>query len=106
MTKKAKSDRKYKPVTVEGKTSPVFYNGRRVLILDTTGDTDRDLGAGHSITIWDKLNHWPMGWADAIKDGSYKGFVVYGPHELSISGSDFRELAADCFAQHEWTMRH
>jgi hypothetical protein len=101
-----KPTRNFKPVTVEGKTYPVFYNGRRVLILDSTGDKDADLGLGHSITIWDKVNGWPMGWADRLPDGFYKGFVIYGPHEISISGSDFSELAADCLWQHEWTMRH
>jgi len=103
---KPKSSRNFKPVTVEGKNYPVFYNGRRVLVLDTTGDTNSDLGLGHGITIWDKSLGFPMGWADKIVDGSYKGFVIYGPHEITISGSDFSELAADCLWQHEWTMRH
>ena len=101
-----KPTRNYKPVTVEGKTYSVFYNGRRVLILNTTGDGDTELGLGHSITIWDKRLGFPMGWADKLADESYKGFVIYGPHEISISGSDLSELAADCLWQHEWTMRH
>jgi len=103
---KPKSSRNFKPVNVEGKNYPVFYNGRRVLVLDTTGDTNSDLGLGHGITIWDKSLGFPMGWADKLADGSYKGFVIYGQHEITISGSDVSELAADCLSQHEWTMRH
>ena len=101
-----KSARNFRPVSIEGKTYPVFYNGRRVLILDSTGDKATELGLGHSITIWDKVNGWPMGWADKQPNGTFKGFVIYGPHEISISGPDFKELAADCLWQHEWTMRH
>ena len=96
-----KSIRNFKPVTIGGKTYPVFYNGRRVLILDSTGDKDADLGLGHSITIWDKVNGWPMGWADRLADGLHQGFVIYGPHEMSISGADFREIAADYLWEHE-----
>ena len=103
---KSKPARNFKPVMVEGKTYPVFYNGRRVLVLDTTGDKGSDLGSGHGITIWDKSLGFPMGWADKLADGSYKGFVIYGMHELSISGSDLSELANDCLWQHEWSMRH
>ena len=103
---KSKPARNLKPVMVEGKTYPVFYNGRRVLVLDTTGDKGSDLGLGHCITIWDKSLGFPMGWADKLADGSYKGFVIYGMHELSISGSDLSELAADCLWRHEWSMRH
>ena len=101
-----KSIRNFKPVTIGGKTYPVFYNGRRVLILDSNGDKVTDLGLGHGLTIWDKRLGFPMGWADKLADGSYKGFVIYGPHAISISGADFSELAADCLWEHEWTMRH
>ena len=101
-----KPTRKFNPVIANGKTYPVFYNGRRVLILDTTGDKNSELGLGHGITLWDKSLGFAMGWADKLGDGSYKGFVIYGPHEISISGSDLRELAANCLWQHEWTMRH
>ena len=98
--------RNFKPVTIEGKTYPVFYNGRRTLILDSTGDKNTDLGLGHEITIWDKTMGFAIGWANKLADRTCKGCVFYGPHEISISGTDFRELTADCLWQHEWTMRH
>jgi len=47
-----------------------------------------------------------MGWADRQDDGTYVGFVIYGPHTIEFFGTDFSELAADCLLQHEWTMRH
>ncbi len=40
---KGKPARNFKPVLVEGKTYPVFYNGRRVLILHT-GDNGSESG--------------------------------------------------------------
>ena len=98
--------RNFKPVTIGGRTYPVFYNGRRILILDSTGDKNTDLGLGYEITIWDKTMGFAIGWANKLADRSYKGFVIYGPHEISISGTDFRELAANCLWQHERTMRH
>ena len=91
----------FKLGNIEGRNCPVFYNGRGVLILDATGDNDADLGIGHSITCWNKVNGWPMGWADRLADGLHQGFVIYGPHEMSISGADFREIAADYLWEHE-----
>ena len=103
---KPKPRRNFKPVIVQGKTYPVFYNGRRVLILDSSGDKESDLGLGHGITIWHKALSGPMGWADKLEDGSYKGFVIYGPHDIPITGANLSELAANSLWQHEWTLRH
>ena len=102
--KKSNAPRNFKSVSLGGKTYPVFYNGRRVLILDSTGDDD--FGLGHGIVLWDKTMLLPMGWADRQTDGTYEGFVIYGPNEISISGTDLSELAACCLLWHEWTLRH
>lgn len=98
------SDRKFKPFQIGSNTYPVFYNGRRAVILDSTEDPE--LGLDHSIVLWDKSLDLPMGWADKNLDGTYTGFTIYGPHEIPIAGSDLRELAADCLAQHLWIMKN
>ena len=103
-TIKVKPNRNFKPVTLGKKTYPVFYNGRRVLIIDSSAD--KELGLDHSIVLIDKVMNLPMGWADRQEDGTYVGFVIYGPHTIEFFGTDFSELAADCLLQHEWTMRH
>ncbi len=102
--KNLKRPKNFKPYSIDEKTYPVFYNGRRVIILDSTAD--KEFGLDHKIVIWDKVMMLPMGWADQQTDGTFKGFVIYGMHEISVSGSDYSELAADCLAQHLWTMRN
>jgi hypothetical protein len=103
-TANIKPNRNFRPVTMGGKTYPVFYNGRRVLIIDSTAD--KELGLDHSIVLIDKVMNLPMGWADQQEDGTFIGFVIYGPNAIQISGADLSELAGDCLWQHEWTMRH
>jgi len=83
---------------------PILYNGRRVLILDMSDDLETNLG--HSICLWDKRLDLQMGWADINKDGVFIGFTIYGMHEIKIAGTDLKELASDCLAQHIWTMKH
>ena len=103
-TGNVKPIRKFKPITMGDKTYPVFYNGRRVLIIDSTAD--KELGLNQSIVLIDKTINLPMGWANRQEDGTFVGFTIYGPNEIKISGADLSELAADCLFQHEWTMRH
>ena len=103
-TIKVKPNRNFKPVTLGNKTYPVFYNGRRVLIIDSTAD--KELGLNHSIVLIDKAMNLTMGWADQKDDGTFVGFVIHGPHAIQISGTDLSELAVDCLWQHEWTMQH
>ncbi|MEI6469866.1 MAG: hypothetical protein WCO72_10355 [Betaproteobacteria bacterium] len=50
--------------------------------------------------------NWAIGWADQNSDGSYEGVTIYGPHDIPFSGANLRELAANCFAEHMWAMRH
>jgi hypothetical protein len=101
---KPKQTRNFKPVQIGDKTYPVFYNGRRVLIFDST--TDKEMGLDHSIVLWDKVMGLPMCWADQTVDGAYEGFTIYGPHEIQVSGSNLSELAADCLCQHLWSLRN
>jgi hypothetical protein len=83
---------------------PILYSGRRVLILDMSDDLEANLG--HSICLWDKRLDLQMGWADKDKDGDFIGFTIYGMHEIKIAGTDLKELATDCLAQHLWTMEN
>ena len=96
--------KKFKPISIDEITYPVLYNGRRLLILDSTNDPE--LGLNHAIVIWDKRMNWAIGWADQNSDGSYEGVTIYGPHDIPFSGANLRELAANCFAEHMWAMRH
>lgn len=102
--KKIKKARNFKPVSINGTTYPALYNGRRVLIVDATADPN--FGLDHALVIWDKSMQYIMGWADQNSDGTFKGFVIYGPHEIPISGDDLSALAADCLSQHLWTLRN
>ena len=102
MTKISKNEFKFDEAHT--KSYPILYNGRRVLILDSS--SDERLGLGHEIYIWDKRLCLEMGVANKLADGTYLGVTFYGPHELEISGENLRELAADCLSRYLWTMSH
>lgn len=88
----------------DGKAYPILYNGRRVLILDSS--SDEKFGFGHQLVLWDKSMGFEMGWGDKNEDGTYKAYTCYGPHELWASGSDLKELAKNLLGQHMWSMEH
>lgn len=46
------------------------------------------------------------GTADWRRTGVYQGYVVYGPHELSVGGKTLAELAANCLDTYRWTFDH
>ena len=98
-TNKVKPSRNFKPVTLGDRTYPVFYNGRRVLIIDSTAD--KKLGLDPPIVLIDKVTNPPMGWADQQEDGTFLGFVINGAHVINISSANLSDLAAECFWQHE-----
>lgn len=88
----------------DAKSYPILYNGRRVLILDSS--SDEMLGFDHEIYIWDKRLSLEMGVADKLADDTYRGVTFYGPHELEITGKNLRDLAADCLSRYLWALSH
>lgn len=98
-TIKVKPNRKCKLVTLSDTTYPVFYNGRRVLIIDSTAD--KKLALDPPIVLIDKVTNPTMGWADQQEDGTFLGFLINGAYVINISSANLSDLAANCFWQHE-----
>ena len=86
----------------ENRSYPVVYAGKRVYVVDVGGDNR--LWNDNQFVLWDKVLCCEFGWARKIEGGIYSGYVIYGPHELAISGNNFRTLAIDGLWQHKFSM--
>lgn len=75
----------------------VLYNGRRIKIIEYPSTHPRVLGDEFTIEIFDKKILSEVGNAKRLDDGTYRGFIVCGMHELTISGDNLRELAQDAY---------
>jgi len=74
-----------------------------MLVFDNVG---RGVDEDFDIVVWDKALGCPVGFCSQSPDGSFEGFVAYGPHELPISGVDARELAQDALRTINWTLQN
>ena len=83
---------------------PIVHQNRRVVIMEVRDDDSFSLG--HQLVLWDKQTDLPVGWADKQDDGTYRGFAVYGPHELRFDGETLSELASDGLYQFKWSMKN
>jgi hypothetical protein len=70
----------------------ILYRGQRMLVIN---NVSREVDEDFDVVVWDKALDCAVGFCSQIPDGSFKGFVAYGPHELPIAGADARELAQD-----------
>lgn len=78
------------------------YTGRRIFVVD---NRNRLLDEDFDIIVWDKALGCAVGFCSQSPDGSFEGFVAYGPHELPIAGADARELAQDALKSINWTLK-
>ena len=83
---------------------PITHQNRRVLIMEVKDDDSFSLG--HQLVLWDKQTDIPVGWADKLEDGTYRGFAHYGPHELRFNGETLSELASEGLYQFKWSMKN
>jgi hypothetical protein len=84
-------------------TNILLYRGRRMLVIN---NVNREVDEDFDIVVWDKALGCAVGFGSQNADGSFEGFVVYGPHELPIAGADARELARDALNTFKWTLSH
>ncbi len=77
----------------------VRYNGRRVKIVENPKSSDLYLSDDFTLCIIDKRISTSVGEAIRLDDGSFKGYIQCGMHELEISGDDYRELASSAYSQ-------
>jgi hypothetical protein len=77
----------------------VRYNGRRVKIIENPKSLDLYLSDDFTLCIIDKRISTSVGEAIRLEDGSFKGYIQCGMHELEISGDDYRELASSAYSQ-------
>lgn len=85
-------------------TLPILYRNRRLLIVDARAALD--FSYGRQVVLIDHVLDIEAGTADWHRTGEYKGFVIYGPHELSVSGATLADLAANCLDTYLWTFDH
>ncbi len=81
----------------------LLYRGRRMLVIN---NVNREVDEDFDIIVWDKTLGCAVGFGSHCADGSFEGFVAYGPHELPIAGADARELARDALNTVKWTLSH
>ncbi len=84
-------------------TKSVLYRGRRMLVIN---NVNREVDEDFDIVVWDKALGCAVGFGSKNADGSFEGFVAYGPHELPIAGADARELAQDALKSVNWTLKN
>ena len=87
----------------ELKKSSILYRGRRMLVINNVA---REVDEDYDIVVWDKLLGCAVGFCSQNSDGSFKGWVAYGQHELTISGDTPRELAQDALQSVNWTLQN
>ena len=87
----------------ELKKSSILYRGRRILVINNVA---REVDEDYDIVVWDKALECAVGFCSQSPDGSFEGFVAYGPHELPIAGADARELARDALSIVKWALSH
>ncbi len=75
----------------------VRYNGRRVKIIKNPKSPNANLSNDFTLCIFDKRISAGVGEAIQLDDGSFKGYIQCGMHELPISGDDYRELASSAY---------
>ena len=75
------------------------YNGRRVKIIENPKSQNAYLSDDFTLCIFDKRISAGVGEAIQLDDGSFKGYIQCGMHELPISGDDYRELASSAYSQ-------
>jgi hypothetical protein len=75
------------------------YNGRRVKIIENPKSQNAYLSDDFTLCIFDKRISAGVGEAIQVDDGSFKGYIQCGMHELPISGDDYRELASSAYSQ-------
>jgi hypothetical protein len=80
-----------------------IYTGFRIRVID---NRSRFFGEDYDIVVWDKALECAVGFCSQSQDGSFAGFVAYGPHELPIAGADARELAQDALKSVNWALKH
>jgi len=83
---------------------PILYRNRRILIVDAGASLE--FSYGRQLVLIDHVLNIEAGTADWHPSGEYEGFVIYGPHELSVSGKTLTELAANCLDRYVWTLNH
>jgi len=83
---------------------PILYRNRRILIVDARASLG--FSYGRQLVLIDHVLNIEAGTADWHPSGEYDGFVIYGPHELSVSGKTLSELAANCLDRYVWTLNH
>ena|GEM_PF-1914918 len=79
----------------------LLYRGRRMLVIN---NVSREVDEDFDVVVWDKALDCAVGFCSQSPDGSFEGFVAYGPHELPITGADARELAQDALKSVNWTL--
>jgi len=87
---------KQAPASTVG-TGKVLNNGRRIKIVEYTRDVPHYPGDEYPIEIFDKKILSEVGNAKRLDDGTYRGFIICGMHELTISGENLKELAQDAY---------
>ena len=92
-----------KPKTLYG--MPILYQNKRTALLDCSKDITHGLG-DYPIVMWDKFLDLEMGWGKQLEDGSYLGFVMYGPHAPEVSGDSITKFAVSTLSYHKWTLEH
>jgi hypothetical protein len=83
---------------------PILYRNRRILIVDARASLG--FSYGRQLVLIDHVLNIEAGTADWHPSGEYDGFVIYGPHELSVSGKTLSELAANCLDKYVWTLNN
>lgn len=74
-------------------------------MFDCSSDTESN--HGFDVLLWDRMFlHMEVGWGKKQPDGSFVGYVPYGPHELKFTGTDVREFAQDGLRQLDWSMKN
>ena len=84
---------------------PVLYQNKRTAILDCSKNQDEGI-EGYGIVMWYKFLKLPMGWGNQMPNGSFSGFVTYGPHELGVNGATVQEFAVHTLSKHKWTIQN
>ncbi len=85
------------------KNFPLLHKGRRMLVVDNKA---RHFDEDCDVLVWDRLLGCEVGFCHIEPDGSYRGWVGYGPHELPIEGDSAKELAAAATQLVNWTLKH
>jgi hypothetical protein len=85
------------------KSFPLLYKGKRMLVIDNRA---RYIDDDYDVIVWDRMLGCEVGFCGVEPDGSFSGWVGYGPHELDISGATAKELAASTRSVVNWTLKN